>query len=410
MRPSRAAALLILLAAPVYSRAQLAESACTARPTTITATTPAVIPIELNNNHIFIKVCANGHPLSFILDTGAAAAIMDLNTARRMGYEFGSSMSVGGAGAGRVAGAQLKGARVAIDGTDIEQPLSTAIDISRLPAREGHAMDGILGAEFIRRYAIVLDYVNSQIRLYDARGFRYDGPGTSLPIQFINDHPHVEAGVRLADGETIKGRMIVDVGSSASLGLTKPWVEEHHLRDRIGPTVRRRGGGGVGGPTMSETGRVAALTLGGLEVSRPITALFGDSAGVLSGNGAWIGNIGGEILSRFTVTLDYQHKRMIFEPHAGTNTPFEADMAGAGLILNDSLTAIVVDYLVPGMPAAEAGLMVGDSVMTIDGQPASAALLRETRKRFRRDGERIVLRVKRGEETKEITFTTRRLI
>jgi hypothetical protein len=55
----------------------------------------------------------------------------------------------------------------------------------------------------------------------------------------------------------------------------------------------------------ADIGRVAALKLGRLEIERPITSLQGDSAGVMSGNAEWIGNIGGDILRRFTVFLDY---------------------------------------------------------------------------------------------------------
>jgi membrane-associated protease RseP (regulator of RpoE activity) len=248
------------------------------------------------------------------------------------------------------------------------------------------------------------------LRLYDARSFKYDGPGESIPVTFGGNHPHVDAEVRLGDGATIKGRMVVDVGSSASLALTKPFVESNHLRDRVGKTIRRRSGGGVGGPVTADIGRVAALKLGRLEIERPITSLQGDSAGVMSGNAEWIGNIGGDILRRFTVFLDYANKRMILEPHAGANEPSEADMSGLMLVMNDSLSAATVDYVVPGSAATDAGLVVGDTLVTIDGQPANGSAVREFRKRLRRDGERIVLTVRRGGAVRTVTLVLRRLV
>jgi len=279
-----------------------------------------------------------------------------------------------------------------------------------LPPREGHRMDGILGYDFIRRFVVAIDYVKQELRLYDARSFKYDGPGESIPVTFSGNHPHVDAEVRLGDGATIKGRMVVDVGSSASLALTKPFVESNHLRDRVGKTIRRRSGGGVGGPVTADIGRVAALKLGRLEIERPITSLQGDSAGVMSGNAEWIGNIGGDILRRFTVFLDYANKRMILEPHAGANEPSEADMSGLMLVMNDSLSAATVDYVVPGSAATDAGLVVGDTLVTIDGQPANGSAVREFRKRLRRDGERIVLTVRRGGAVRTVTLVLRRLV
>jgi C-terminal processing protease CtpA/Prc len=160
----------------------------------------------------------------------------------------------------------------------------------------------------------------------------------------------------------------------------------------------------------ADIGRVAALKLGALEIARPVTALHGDSAGVFSGNSEGVGNIGGDVLRRFTVYFDYANKRMILEPHAGTSEPFEADMSGMMLLMNDSLTAAAVDYVVPGSAATDAGLAVGDTLVSIDGQPANGAAIRELRKRFRRDGERIVLTVRRGGETKTVTLVLRRLV
>ena len=40
---------------------------------------------------------------------------------------------------------------------------------------------------------------------------------------------------------------------------------------------------------------------------------------------------------------------MIREPHAGTSEPFEADMSGLALLMNDSLTSASVDYELQGV-------------------------------------------------------------
>jgi hypothetical protein len=402
-----AAAALALAPSPV--RAAAPVRACAPAPSRATPL-PATIPIELWANHVFLKVCVAGRELDFILDTGAGATSLDLETAKHLGAALGQTFSVGGAGPSRVAGARVDGASATIAGTSIEQPVRSAIDLSRLPPVEGHRMDGILGDDFISRYVVAIDYARRELRIYDRDAFRYDGPGASVPVTLINAFPHIEADVKLADGATVRGRMVIDVGSNASLSLTKSFVDEHRLRDRVGPTIRRTGGGGVGGATTSDVARVAALSIGGIEMSRPIVNLYGDSAGALTRSGSWEGNIGGAILRRFTVYLDYHAKRMIFEPNATLHDSFEVDMSGVVFRMNDSLTTIVVENVAPDSPAFEAGLMHGDVIVSVDGVPGSQRLLGELRERLRRPAERVSFVVRRGGEEQKIEIVTRRMI
>ncbi len=406
--PRLSLALTAMLASPIAAQA-IDPSVC-ASPSAAATKLPATIPIDVHNNHVFVKVCVGERPLDLILDTGARDTYLDLRTAERLGIQLGDRFDVGGAGGGTTPGAQLEGASVRLAGSSLVQPVPSSLDISRMPRREGHRADGILGADFISRFVVAIDYLHQQLRLYDPRTYRYAGPGASLPITFDqNRFPILDAEVKLADGETLKGRMFVDVGSGAALLLTKSFADEHRLRDRVGPTIRRTGGG-AGGPVSSEAGRVAALKLGAVEVSRPITLLAG-AAGVTGGGGAgWVGNIGGEVLRRFTVYLDYSNKRIILERHAKTDEPFEADMSGIALIMNDSLTVAWIDAVAPGSAASDAGLAVGDTLVRVDGRPATAATIRELRKRFRRDGERIVLVVRRRGNEKTLTLLLRRLV
>ncbi len=385
--------------------------ACTPAPTQ-TTTLPATIPIELWGNHVFLKACVDGHELDFILDTGAGNTSLDLETAKQLGggIKLGQTFAVGGAGPSHVTGARTSGAWVTIAGTSLTQSVQTAIDLARLPALEGHRLDGILGDDFIARYVVAIDYGRRELRVYDRDTFHYDGPGVSVPLTLIDGFPHIEADVKLDDGETVRGRMVIDVGSNGSLSLTKSFVDQHRLREFVKPTIRRTGGGGIGGATTSDVGRVAALSIGGIELSRPIVSLFGDSAGVLSRSGTWDGNIGGMILRRFTLFLDYRGKRLIFEPNATLHDPFDTDMSGALFRLNESLSTIIVDRVAPDSPASEAGLMPEDVVVSVDGVAGSQQVLGELRERLRRPGERVALVVRRGGEEKKIELVTKRLI
>lgn len=388
---------------------QSAVAPCAAKPV---ATAPAPVtrvPIEVSNNHVYLTVCAGTRALDFLLDTGAPASFFDLGTAKSLGAELGQAFRASGAGAGTVAGARLRNLPVVLPGTDVTVTLSSAIDFSGLTGREGRVVEGVLGYDFLARYVVSIDYVAGELRLHDRNGFR-DDRATSIPITFVGNHPHVEAEIRLTDGETIRGTFLVDVGSSLPLSLAKPFVEQHRLRTRVGKTVRRPGGVGVGGPADADYGRVPLFRVGGVELRDVVTLMFGDNAGVFSGNPVWVGNIGSDILRRFVVTFDYERRRMFFSPHAGTAEPFEGDMSGANFNGNADLTQILVDFVVPGSAAADAGLRQGDVVTAVDGQPIRPRSLLDLRQRLRREGTRVSLTLQRGGDSIIVTLTTRRIV
>lgn len=371
---------------------------------------PVRVPIEVVSNHVYVKVCAGERELEFILDTGAGQSIFDMTAARAAGVRFGTHFSARGAGAGTVDAASVVNGLVTLQSTHLSVPIVGALDLSALPAREGHRIDGVLGHNFIERYVVVVDYVAEELRLFDPAKFEYTGSGTSLPITFAAGHPVVEASVRLPSGDTIGGRFIVDVGAAGALSLTGAFVAANQLRTRVGPLVHRVASGGVGGTMASDVGRVAGLRLGGHELRDVVTDFYGDSAGVMSGNADWVGNIGGDVLRRFTVILDYPHRRIILEPHAGSTEAFEADMSGAGLMLAARPGRYIVSDVVRNSPAAEAGLEAGDEVLAVDGIVPNAGTLPDLRQRLQREGQSVELTILRGLETKLVRLRTRRLL
>jgi len=110
------------------------------------------------------------------------------------------------------------------------------------------------------------------------------------------------------------------------------------------------------------------------------------------------------------VFLDYQGSGMILEPHGRTDEPFEADMSGAALIGNLDLTRILVDFVLPGSAAAEAGLLQGDVITAVDGRAVEPRTLVALRARLRRAGEAVALSIQRGTETRVIRLVTRQIV
>ena len=375
-------------------------------PASARASLLATVPIEVNNNHVFVAVCHGERPLTFILDTGAPFSALDLTTARQQGVPLGEGFSASGAGAGSAAAAVITGVTVRLAGTAIANSPTRAIDFSSVARRDGHRLDGLLGRDLIERFVLRVDYWQRSLELHDRDRFKHDGPGTVVPISLRAGYPYVDAEVMLADGGRVKGRFLVDVGGSQALNFSKPWIDKHRLRERVSPTVPARGGSGIGGATSHDIGRVPSVHLGDLTVSGPIVHLYGSGAGIFS-SGSSAGSIGGDLLRRFVVIIDYKRHRMIFERHAGTDEPFDPDMSGLDLSLDPSLTRLVVEHVIAGSPASDAGLVAGDTIVAVNGEATSAPMLDRLRALFRKRNQRVELTLEAGNERTRRIVTTR---
>ena len=373
---------------------------------------PVVIPFEMANRHILIKVSINNSaPLWFIFDTGDKVAIVDSARARSLGLNLQGEINVGGAGEGSLKGSYVRDASLSVVGAGGHpQPVAFALPLTGMAPKFGHDIDGIIGADFIKEFVVEIDYEARVMRLHDKEKFVYSGAGEILPVSFINGgHPTIPAEITVAGREPLKGKFMVDVGSGGSLMLNRPFVEQENLLAATPKTIKLIGAGGAGGKVAARVGRLRALKIGKLQIDEPVTAFSEDKGGAF-GNSQTQGNIGYQILSKFEIFLDYGRERMILEPNASFKNPIGPASPGVAIVAEGSdYKMFRITELLEDSPAAEAGLKAGDIVMSVDGRRASELNLTLLHELFEKPTSR-KLSVRRGEQTLEITVTPRRLI
>jgi predicted aspartyl protease len=373
---------------------------------------PVIIPFELATRHIIVKVSINkSRPLSFILDTGASAAIVRLDVAKELGLSLTGSVTVRGAGPGSQAGQLVSNATWSLVGLDrVSQPVRMALPLSALPPAMGRDIDGIIGGQFISPFVVELDYQQRTMTLHERETFTYRGTGETLPLELDpNGHPVITATVTPVGGAPLERRFLLDTGAGGALALYSPFVEEQKL---LGPqlnTIPIIGAAGAGGRTSGRLGRVASLQIGSFRIQNPITMFSQDTAGAFA-NPALAGNIGAQIANRFRVFLDYGRKQLILEPSPIFDQPFDRAFSGFAVRAEGpDYRTFRVHEVLEDSPATAAGVKVDDVITAIDEMPASSLRLSAIHELFEKPVS-YRLTIRRGKSSITVTLTPAKLI
>jgi C-terminal processing protease CtpA/Prc len=110
------------------------------------------------------------------------------------------------------------------------------------------------------------------------------------------------------------------------------------------------------------------------------------------------GLLGGAIFRRFKMTVDLRNKRLYLEPNARLAEPFETDMSGLSLVVDDDLTTIMIDEVRSGSAAAKAGVVGGETIKDINGRKATELGLQEITRMMRTAGEYDLTVLRNGRE------------
>jgi PDZ domain/Aspartyl protease len=297
-----------------------------------------------------------------------------------------------------------------IGGVPVNVAQMAGLPLTSISLSEGRAIDGVLGYSVVREFAIDVDYERRRLRFHDAATYAAPDGAVVVPITFDSGHPVAAAELTLADGRTLPMRMMVDTGARGGIVVNRPFAERHGIYDAIAPTIDAAYGMGIGGASHQRIGRAKRFAFAGVAFDAPIVSAATDRAGATA-MAQVDGLIGGEILRRFTVTLDYARRRLLLAPNRALREPFELDMAGVAFKAADlKFDRILVRFVLPNSPAAEAGLHEDDEIVTVDGSSAAALTIAGIRDLFDKPDKRYVLRVRRGGRELDIPILTRRML
>jgi hypothetical protein len=370
------------------------------------------VPFDLFENNILIQFrINNSQPAWFILDTGANINLVNERLFQSLGLGAERSVNLTGGGGGAVSGSFNEGVTVSLPGVEAYNQATASAPLGPLPSYFGRDVEGIIGTPFIKNFVVEIDYARGVLTFYDPKVYNLSRERNAVELENRNGYPFMKVALSVTGRNTVTDYFMIDSGSIRVLQVNKPFADAHRILEALPKAniAEGLGGAGVAGSTKFVDARVSSLRLGRYVIRRPVVSISQDAEGFGASGDA--GVIGGELLRRFTVTLDYQSKRMLMKPNAHFKELYEADMSGLELVTKaDDFKVIRINRVRPHFPADEAGLREGDTLVAVDGRPATEFDLDKLTRMFRRAGRVYLLTVERGGQVINARMKMRRVL
>jgi hypothetical protein len=353
----------------------------------------------LDGEHIYIRGTVCGRDAEFLLDSGAGATVIDSALAAGLGLETAGSFSAVGVGGSSsfgfvsvpeysVGGAILTGQNLAAMRLDEQfYPLT------------GHHIGMVLGYDFLSRFVTEIDYGRRTLTLYSPESFQYSGPGCRIPASRTMGLLSVEAVLE----DSIPVSLLLDTGAGGALHISTSFIEAHP-RFLAGRGTSESIVQGVGGEQVTEVFRAGDLSIGEYTVPAGLSST-GAEVPVLS---EFDGILGGGVLSRFVVFLDYSDEEVILEPSSLFDQGLPEDMTGLGLQIAEG--RLQVAEVVEGSAADSAGFLEGDFIASVDGADPGGMLSAFDSLVSRPEGTPVTVEVERADGRRTIRMVLRRTL
>lgn len=374
------------------------------------------IPFQYESDFIIVKINLNGTlPLNFIFDTGAEHTLLFKRTfTDLLGVPYDKRIKIYGSDLQDDVYAYI------VRNLPFQVPPIQPVNMDFLVMEEdylhldkvtGMNIDGILGAQFFRHQIVKIDYRRRVITLYKEDNLpKLNNKYIHFPIDLKRNKPYVQANSRLNTIDSAELTLLLDTGAGIGLMLHG----NTHDRIRVPENyVKTHLGSGIGGDISGYVARVDKLNFCNFAMTNVITgfqdiAIEGAKEKLVNRNGI----IGNQILSRFTLVIDYPRSTIYLKPERKFKEKFHFDKSG--LVLTASgpyLTEFQIVDILPKSPAAEAGLNSGDKIIKFNGMPVSFFTLnRMTRVLRKKAGKRIKLTILRNGERIQKEFYLRDLL
>jgi hypothetical protein len=370
------------------------------------------IPFRLIRDMVVITLDINGKgPFNFILDTGVGLMLItDPKLVDSISILNKRTIKIAGLGKGDDYEAYITSElKVDIPGL-VSYDVAAAIlktDHFGLSNFAGIPIHGLLGYEFFNNLAVKVDFSDSTLTVSKPKDMKLFKKGNKVPLIIESRKPYLMAKVTFPDGGKTNEKLLLDLGAGHPISLDDI-IKKRGLPKKF---ILANLGVGLTGPIEGFIGRVNEVDIGKFKIKSVITSFPVDSADAAPTEKR-DGNLGMNILKRFTLIFDYPDSALYLKPWSDINAPFEHDMSGLEYYrAGDDYSHVVISRVEPGSPADEVGLEPGDEIMSINLKQVSKMSLEEIDALFKSQPERnLLLQIYHDKKYDNVIVTLKRRI
>jgi hypothetical protein len=368
------------------------------------------IPVEIVNNLVVVPVILNEVlPLKFIVDTGVRTTILTQKTFTDiLQLPYSRKYTISGPGGEKLIDAYVtNNVSLRLPGVVGRGHALLVLEEDYLELRNylGTDVHGILGYELFSRFTVKINYQQKILSLMRPEVFKPSRRYTPIAIRIQDTKPYLLAPISIDSGHTLNAKLLIDTGASHSLMLEVDSDPRLYLPKK---TISGVVGRGLGGAITGKIGRIQSIELGN-RLIRNVLVSFPDPESyypdsIITSRVDRNGTLGGELLSRFTVIINFPEEKIYLKPNRNIKRDFYFNMSGLSLRAKGAaLNIFEIAEVRPGSAGESAGLMPGDLILSINNYPTSSMKLEDINALFNsKPGRRLQLLISRNGEHKKI--------
>lgn len=290
----------------------------------------AVIPFKLINNLIFIPIKVNGIELNFLLDSGVEETILfSMDEMQEVKFNNIEKIRLRGLGSeNEIEG--LKSTKNTFETHGLRSDnhlLYVILDQSfNLSSHIGIPVNGIIGYKFFKNNLVEINYEKRKIIVHtnnEKFKSKLNKKFKAIPITIEKSKPYIYTNA-VVDSVGVKAKLLIDIGNSDAF-----WIFENNKIKLPKKNFPDYLGKGFSGDIEGHRARIKMFSIDDFDFKRPIVA-FPDSSSIKNVKMVpdRIGSVGGEVLKRFTVVLDYKDQKLYLKKNGKFSEPFTYNKSG----------------------------------------------------------------------------------
>jgi hypothetical protein len=290
----------------------------------------ATIPFKLINNLIFIPIKVNGIELNFLLDSGVEETILfSMEEKQEVSFNNVEKIKLRGLGSeDEIEGLKSTNNTLETHGLKSNNHMVFIIldQGFNLSSHIGIPVNGIIGHKFFRNNIVEINYQKKKLIVHtNTEEFKkkLEKKFKMIPITIEKSKPYIYTTATV-DNVEIPAKLLIDIGNSDAF-----WIFENNKIKLPKKNFPDFLGKGFSGDIEGHRAKIDKFSIDEFDFKKPIVS-FPDSASVRNVKMVpdRIGSVGGEVLKRFTLILDYADKKLYLRKNNKFSEPFTYNKSG----------------------------------------------------------------------------------